>query len=672
MVNINLDRPGYRGNAPGAVRGTGASAVASASLARTSAIIGAADRIIGRLDERDRERDSIRLVEKMGEIETEYHRRISDIDPFDPDYETKATELAQTLTDLDGDEWRSDAGRTASERAMASFRASAAVAAVKVAEDAIEAKRNTAAEGALDAAANALIADPGNLQAVQAELGGKYAMLGMPDSPKLKQETTRRLIKASIRGHIDKGQFAHASALIEENAGRLSEKGFRGIRKELEAERDGAISERLDQVSVAISSIKNLGDPAQQRDALGLIAGNLREMVANGDGGAKAAALFERATNLMRAKQGGIDAVAALEAASSRGHGSPQQVVDAAAESLVEANPEQAFDIQAAVAVKGGLLPTPLRNMFKTAGPRSGNAEVDAQALSVYAQKGRELEARGVPIPENPYIEAVQTYAETQGIPYAQAALQVVQNAPTQDEAKARDEYWRQGRAIGIDFREAATVQALGEDMFDQSWFSDPEISSGFLVDAERVHKVAWTMTGDPDMAREMAERMLRKRWGYSGATDRVQKMPVENFLASQMTLPELHPDIAEAARIQIAEDLMAAGVTIAVSPDRSTGSQARHGDLKRWEENAWEGVPFKLVWDGESEQRYRKTGEATWAVQTLNANGAWYAETTNAGTKLRWSAAGIDLTTFPHSDSPNYRERLRKADDFLSARQYR
>ena len=669
-MNINLDKGGYRGNAVGAAQTRGASAVAAAGLNRSKAIMGVADRIVAAIDKRDRERDGITLVETLGKAEAGYIKALRDLDPFDPEYEAKSGELAQSYFDTEKGAFRTEEGKAAAGRAMASARASAMVASAKVADKAIAERKETAAQGALDAAANSLVRDPSNMQAVATDLGAKYAAMGMPDSPALKQHTTRTLMKSAIRGHIDRGEFAHANSLIEENASKLSQQGFRGIRKELEGAKDGAIAQRLDQVSVAISSIKNLGNPAKQRNALGQIAGNLKAMVDNGDGGPKAAALFERATNLMRVKQGGIDAVAALEASSVRGHGSSQKVVDAAAESLVEANPDNAFDIQVKVAEKGGTLPTPLRNLFKTAGPRSGNATVDAQALSVYAQKARELEVRGVPVPENSYIEAIQTYAETQGIPYEQAAMQVLQNAPSQQEAEAREEYWRQGRAIGVDFRDQGAVQSLGEDMFDQSWFWDPEVSSGFLVDAERMHRVAWTMTGDPEMAKEMAERMLRKRWGYSEATGRVQKMPIEKFLASKMTLPELHDNIGEALRVQMAEDLMEAGVVIPVSADRRTGSTARHGDVKRWEENAYDGVPFRPMWDAESEQHWRKTGEMTWAIQTLNANGTWYAETTTEGKKLRWGLEGIDLTTFPNES--DMAERSKPAQDWMSARAYR
>ena len=379
----------------------------------------------------------------------------------------------------------------------------------------------------------------------------------------------------------------------------------------------------------------------------------------------KITAVLKRAIDTQNGNLEAKRALQRIQSAANYGLGSSQADVDLAAEYVGSADPENSFANMVSLSKKARTMPSKLRVMYRTAGD-------NAQSLGMMAEVGRELEEELVPLPDNPRVTMTQAYSETQGIPYEEAAQMVTQNAPTEQEMQSRKEYWRQGRAIGIDFRDMETVRELGEDMFDQSWFWDPQVAHDFLADAQRAHETAWTMTGDAEMAKNVAERMLRKQWGYSETTGRVQKMPPDRFIAAKLTLPELHENIGEAAMVQIIEDLQEAGVVIPASADRRRGSAARHGDVKRWEENSYDGMAFKLVWDGQSEQHYRNTGEATWAIQTLNANGTWYAETTTEGEKLRWSVAGIDLENFPKAEGEEYRERLRKAQDWNNARAYR
>ena len=770
--DVNLDRRGVGGNAPGAIVKGGANAVNQARNQRNQAFQNISNTISGVVNKRRQQNDALTNIETIGGWDLELKRREGDLDPLSPSYEKDYDEMVGEIVDLDPDKFQTSDGLAAAQRAAESFRNSARVQAFDNAQEAMIARRDTTVKQLVNTAANRAMEQPDNADAYLTEVSMALSGIDMTDQERdaVSMATASAVLEAKHRGLIQQNRFKDAEQVEQEAIELWSHDTFvkrdkaldvaierkkaevkalknkkdaesrtilqakyadlwDGIlhndrpgsydviqdelydiedrirreqipanevkfylgmaatfRNELETRdreqeakenaaemkarkmREATINQHLNNTDVALKQSEGIQDPRARAEVQDQIVTNLSGLLESEKDKAlnnKVTAVLKRAVDAQTKDMEARHALQRIESAAKFGLGSSQADVDMAADYLGSADPESAFTSMVELSKQARTMPSKLRVMYRTAGD-------DAQSLGMMAQVGRELEEELVPLPENARVTMTQAYAETQGIPYEQAAQTVVQNAPTEQETKARREYWRSGRAIGVDFRDMATVQELGEDMFDQSWFWDPEVSQGFLMDAERAHEVAWTMSGDPEMTKETAERMLRKRWGYSEATGRVQKMPVDRFVAAKMSLPGLHPNLGEAIMVQMAEDLMEAGVTIPASADRRRGSKARHGDVQRWEENAYDGVPFRPMWDAESEQIYRNTGEQTWAIQTLNSNGTWYAETTTEGRKLRWGVAGIDLTTFPKGEGEEYKKRLRKALDWNSARAYR
>jgi len=408
------------------------------------------------------------------------------------------------------------------------------------------------------------------------------------------------------------------------------------------------LGHRLSLIRASLDEIKHLGDPVAQEEALTSITGALidgLEKNAWGPHTGKANTELAKSFSLLSESR---DMQAALRRyQSASGIGTDQDTADMVFKQMARTHPQGVMGAGIEVSRRSGRIPKEFRSMIQTAGPRSDNAVEEAPVVAAFARAVKDIAASGVAVPSNPYIDATNTYARTMGVSEEEAAVWALRNAPTKEETDKRREIFKRGSVEGLDLRKPDATIQLGEDMLDQSMWSDPVIGAGFIAEAEQVFQNAFVLTGDAEMAKRIGEDQLKKRWGRSSVTERVMKHPPERYLG--LDAVELHPDAAGALRVQLVEDMIAVGVSIPEGRDDNR-------------------FPFRLMWTGESEENLKANGVAEYSVHVLNRLGTWSPVVLEDGGPLRWSVPqGIELLDFPSGKGSEYFKRKKAVAEFLS-----
>ena len=655
MVRLyNLDRGPLSGNAP-APAGRGGAGIATAGARAAAAVDRAFQGVAQALDRQDRDYDRVALIEQLGRADRQIRERVAALDPAEPGYLRQVGEIADTALDVDGDAWRSDEGRQRATEAFARLKNSTLTEAFGDSQDYLERKKTATFSALLDRTVNDIVDDPENADAYQADFDSQAAELGLPSDPARALDTTRALARARISGNVRAGNIPEAQRLIGEGGDILSAAGYRGAKRELQAWYDSALAQRVTSLDLYMRELQYLGDPVGNEAE---IEGIARIVQGLPDDAPRKAALYGRALKMLGEAKEYRDAVDRFTTSATAGYGVDQQTTDMVAEYLGKRSPEP-LRTMVDIAKKGGRVPTKLKTMIDGVGHRSGNAQVDAEAVAHMAGVVEELEGvGGLQVAENAYVEATRMYAGLLGVPMDQAAMRVLQDAPSEEQAAARREAYR--RDFGKGVRDNST--SIAEDWFDQSMWSDPETTPELWADIEAAHEAAFVLTGDMDNAKKLAERSIRKRWGYSGTLNKVVKRPPEAMVP--LDLRELHQDLPGAIRVQLAEDLAGAGITVPLREDSVRRSRARHGTVERWEQNPEGPAPVMLQWDHASEAEWKQSGQVGYKVMLRGPHGGLVPLVSEAdGSVVRWYP---DVNTLPVGD---FRDRLTKANDWWNAR---
>ena len=653
LTNV-LDRRPLSGNAP-APTGRGAAGVAAASARVGAAWRQAFQGIAQALDRQDRDYDRVALIERMGEADRQIRERVAALDPAEPDYLRRVGEIADTVTDVSGDEWRSDEGRQRAAEAFARLKNSTLTEAFGDSQEYLEKKKATTFSALLDRTVNDIVDDPENADTYQAAFDTQAADLGLPSDPRRTLDTTRALARARISGNVRAGNITEARRLIADGADILSARGYQGAKNELQGYFDEAIARQVTSLDLYMRELQYLGDPIENEAEIGRVAQIVQGLP---DDAPRKAALYGRALKMLGEANEYREAVARFETASTAGYGVDQNTTDMVAEYLGKRS-DNPVRTMVDVAKRGGKIPTKLKTMIDGVGRRSGNAATDAEAVAYMAGVVEELEGvGGLHVAENMYVEATNLYSNLLGVPKDQAAMRVLQDAPSEEQAVARREAYR--REFGKGVKDNST--SLAEDWFDQSMWSDPETTPELWADIEQAHEAAFVLTGDMDNAKKLAEHSIRKRWGYSEVLNKVVKRPPESM--APLDLREFHEDLPGAIKVQLSEDLAAAGITVPLREDSVRRSRARHGAVERWEQNPDGPAPVMLQWDHASEREWKETGAVGYKVMLRGPHGGLVPLVSEAdGSVVRWYP---DVNTLPVGD---FRERLEAADAWWSAR---
>ena len=378
----------------------------------------------------------------------------------------------------------------------------------------------------------------------------------------------------------------------------------------------------------------------------------------------KATAIFGRATDMMKGVGERKQALAQFNTATANGFGVDQKTLDLVVEERVRAaSPEEAYDTMLTTAREAGRLPTELRTMLSTAGSSPDNPNANIQALSLAARAVKDLKAgkSNFQFPENPLVHATVLASNVLGMSEEEAATYIVGGIPNAEEAKARQLMLKKGQVMGK-LNDPAVAISYAEDTFDQSWFWDPKVKSEFIIDYQATSELAYLYTGNEEFAGKLRDEIIKSRWGYSAVSGNVMKQPPENHI--QLSLPELHPNIGQATRIFMYEELKAAGLKIPLTPD----AKLVKIDGKIYHQNTDERQAVQLNWDSKSDELYKEKGIAEYGVSILLPNGIYRP------TQFRISVpTAEEMDNFPTGriEDKEYMERLRATDAWANGRTF-
>ena len=277
--NVNLDRRGVSGNAPGSILRGGAQAVNQARNQRNQAFQQLGNSISNVIDKRRRQNDALTNIETIGGWDLELRRREQDLDPSSATYEKDYDEMVGEIVDLDPDKFQTSDGLAAAQRAAESFRNSARVQAFENAQEAMIARRDATVKQAINTAANRTLEQPDNADAHLTEMSMILKSLDMTDQERdaVSMAAASGILEAKHRGLIQQNRFKEAEEVEQEAIELWSHDTFvrRGASKDAAVNaakakakkmREDAISHHINQVDVALKQSESIQNPLEREE----------------------------------------------------------------------------------------------------------------------------------------------------------------------------------------------------------------------------------------------------------------------------------------------------------------------------------------------------------------------------------------------------------------------